>query len=118
MDWLEEYKQAMEQFNFKEPEPLEFRVHYDDSGKITMCSMCDHPKNQQYLVVDRSAYENYFKYYVNVARKKLEKVEVDIGISVKLKKSDHGHAVVKNHAGLVLEKNEEYSNIEYYDTIN
>jgi hypothetical protein len=70
------------------------------------------------LVVDRSVYDNYIKYQVNVARKKLEKIDFDIGISVKLTKSSHGYAVVKNHAGLLLEKDEVYKDIEYYDSID
>jgi len=118
MDWQEEFNQAMEQFGFKEPEPLEFRIHYDDHGKIIMCSMCGHPASDQYLVVDRLVYDNYLKYQVNVARKKLEKIDIDIGISVKLRKSTHGYAVVKSHAGLLVEKDEIYNDIEYYDSIN
>jgi hypothetical protein len=81
--------------------------------------MRNHPENTQYLIVDQEIYDNYFRYTVNVSRKRMEKVALDLGISVKLKKSDHGYAVVKHHAGLLLEKDEKYSgDIEYYDTSN
>lgn len=99
-------------------EPIEYRIHYDDTGHITMCSMQNHPENTQYLVVTKELYDNYSRYYVNTERKCLEKVVLDLGISVKLKKSDHGYAVVKNHAGLILEDGESYANTEYYDTTN
>jgi hypothetical protein len=38
------------------------------------------------------------------------------GFSVKLKKSNQGYAVVKNHAGILVENHEDYTDIEYYDT--
>ena len=60
-------------------------------------------------------YENYTHYRINVEKKKLEKVVFDPRISVKLKKSDSGYAVVKYHAGLIIESDEIYENIEYYD---
>ena len=116
MNWDEEFAAAMASFEFNNPETLEYRIHYNNHGDITMCSMQQHPDNTQYLVVDFATYENYFKYRVNVARKRLEKIDTNLGISVQLKKSDHGHAVVKNHAGLLLEDHETYTDIEYYDT--
>ena len=115
MSWEEEFNTAMASFGTIVPEPLEYRIHYDEFGNITMCSMQQHPKNTDYLVVDKKAYDNYFKYRVNVSRKRLEKVAVNPRLSVKLKKSDHGYAVVKNHAGLLIETNDNYEDIEYYD---
>ena len=120
MDEIEKFFKELQQILDTVPtpkiEPLEYRIHYDDIGNITMCTMQQHPNNQQYLVVDKATYDNYFHYCVNVKRKRLEKVAQTMGNSVKLKKSDHGYAVVKNHAGLIIENNEEYPNIEYYDT--
>ncbi len=118
MDWNEEFALAMASFGNTVPEPLEYRVHYNTAGDITMCTAQQHPKNTQYLVVDCDAYENYFRYRVNVSRKRLEKIDINLGISVQLKKSDKGYAVVKNHAGLLLEDFETHPDIEYYDTTN
>lgn len=119
MNWEEEFQKAYNSFPKIVEEPIEYRIHYDSTGKITMCTMRNHPENTQYLVVDQETYDNYFRYTVNVSRQRLEKVALDLGISVKLKKSAHGFPVVKNHAGLILEKNEHYSgDIEYYDTPN
>jgi hypothetical protein len=83
-----------------------------------MCSYQNHPASEQYLVVDQKIYENYIYYRINVEKKKLEKVVFDPRISVKLKKSDSGYAVVKNHAGLIIESDEYYKDVEYYDSTN
>lgn len=117
-NWQEEFEQAMKSFGIIIPEPIEYRIHYDDTGRITMCSMQQHPTDTQYLVVDRDLYDHYYQYKVNVQRKRLEKIAIDLGIRVKLKKSDSGYPVVKNHAGLIVESNEPYKDIEYYDSIN
>jgi len=117
LSWEEEFNQAIASFGpYKESEPIEYRIHYDDTGHIIMCSMQNHPNNQQYLIVDKQSYDQYFRYRVNVKRKTLEKIVIDHGIRVKLKKSNHGFAVVKNQAGLILDADEEYIDIEYYDT--
>ena len=118
MSWEEEFNQAMASFGVITPEPIEYRIHYDDTGRITMCTMQQHPKDTQYLIVDRDLYDHYYQYKVNVERKRLEKIAINLGIRVKLKKSNHGYAVVKKHASLILESNETYLDIEYYDTIN
>ena len=55
---------------------------------------------------------------LGLEKKKLIKVEVDLGIRVQLKKSNAGFKVVKNHAGLILESDETTENIEYYDSPN
>lgn len=95
-------------------EPIEFRIHYDSNENITMLSMQQHPTDTQYLVVSKEEYENYYDY--KIVNGKLKKIDNRIGFSVRLKKSDSGYCVVKNHAGIILE--EEYNNVEYYDTIN
>lgn len=91
---------------------LEYRLHYDHAGKIYMCTMVDHPDNQEYLVVDKETYDNYFRYWVKDGR--LEKVALGPDYMLKLTMSDHGYQVVKNHAGLILEDQETYHQTEYY----
>ena len=119
MSWEEEFNAAMIALGGQiVAEPIEYRIHYDDVGNITMCSMQQHPDTVQYLVVDKETYDNYAKYRVNVIKKKLEKVAIDPGGSVKLKRSNQGYAVVRHHAGLLLEPNETYKDIEYYESNN
>lgn len=95
---------------------IEFRLHYNDDGDIVLCSMSNHPESTQYIVVDRTTYDNYFRY--QVVDKKLVKIDQTTRYSVQLQKSTQGFPVVKGHAGLVIEPNEEYKDIEYYDRIN
>ena len=118
MSWEEEFKQALISFGAIVPDPIEYRIHYDEFGKIIMCSMQNHPIDTDYLVVDEKTYNDYAKYSVNIAKKQLEKVAIDPGISVQLKRSDQGYCVVKNHAGLILEQDETYKNVEYYAADN
>lgn len=114
----EEFLKALSGFDPIIPDPVEYRLHYNDLGDIIMCSYQNHPDNTQYLIVDQETYNDYVKYRVNVAQKKLEKVVFDLGISVKLKRSSRGYTVVRNHAGLILESDEEYKDIEHYEAIN
>jgi len=117
MNWQGEFEAAMKSFGFIEPEPVEYRFHYDEFGHIIMCSTQNHPKDTEYVVVNKEQYDNYYKYAVDTQTKKLKVVVAsDPGVSVQLKRSDQGYCVVKNHAGIILEKHEEYKSVEYYDT--
>lgn len=93
-------------------EPIEYRIHYD-GNIITMCTMLNHPDTNQYLVVDRETYDNYFSYII--VNGKLKKIDNNPGYSVQLVKSSQGFQTVKNHAGIVLEDTETYINTEYYE---
>jgi hypothetical protein len=97
-------------------ELIEYRIHYDTAGNITVCTMQDHPDDTQYIVVSKDEYDNYFRYYV--VDNKLKKIDRNPGNSVQLTKSDSGYLVVKNHAGIVLEPGEIYADTEYYDRTN
>ena len=119
MNWQEEFDAAMKSFGIKQPEPVEYRFHYDEFGHITMCSMQNHPENTEYVVVNKEQYDDYAKYAVDIKTKKLKVVVVlNPGVSVQLKRSTKGWRAVKYHAGIVLEDNEAYVSVEYYDTNN
>lgn len=99
------------------PDPvIEYRIHYNDDGEITMCSMQEHPESNQYIVTDKETYEMYFRY--RVVKGKLELIKHDNGMMSSLIKSTKGFQVVRNHAALLLEQNEIYNNTEYYDSRN
>jgi hypothetical protein len=49
-----EFLEAMQKFEVIIEEPREYRLHYDSSGGIYMCTQQNHPKNTDYLVVDES----------------------------------------------------------------
>jgi len=117
MNWQEEFEAAMKSFGIKEPEPIEYRFHYDEFGRITMCSMQNHPADTEYLVVTKEQYADYAKYTVDIKTKKLKVVIAsNPGVSVQLKRSNQGYAVVKQHAGLILEEGESFLEVEYYES--
>lgn len=117
MDWNEEFLKALASFDNPIDEPLEYRLHYDDEGNIILCSMQQHPQDTKYLVVDKQTYDNYFRYRYNKTKKQLEKIDIYTHLNVKLKKSSQGHKVVKGHAGIVLEPDESYQKVEYYQDV-
>jgi len=95
---------------------IEYRLHYNEDGDITMCSMVDHPESTQFVVVDKTVYDDYFRY--RIVKGQLVKIDHDAGYRVKLEKSSTGFCVVKDHAALLVEPNETYNHIEYYATRN
>ena len=95
---------------------IEYRIHYNDQGDITMCSMVDHPDSEQYIIVNKKEYDEYYKY--NVVKNKLKLIDHNPGYYVQLKKSDSGYKVVKNHSGLLIEPVESFDDIEYYASTN
>jgi len=96
-----------------EDEPIEYRLHYNESGDIYLCTMVQHPELTQYVVVDKDIYNNYHKYHV--VNGLLEKIIQKNGVVLSLVKSNVGYRVVKNNAALLIEENETYTDIEYYD---
>lgn len=116
---MNSHDELLKAFELIKPLPvleLEYRLHYDDQGNITMCTMQQHPDATQYIVVTKEEYHNYYRY--RIENKKLKFVDTGSNYSVQLKKSDSGYLVVKNHAGLILEPDETFGDTEYYDTNN
>lgn len=108
----QEFLKAFNSITLFVEEPIEYRIHYDGNN-ITMCTMQNHPDTTQYLIVDKDTYDNYFSY--NIVDGKLKKIDTNPGYSVQLVKSTQGFQTVKNHAGILLENDETYTNTEYYE---
>ena len=107
-----EFLKAMEQFAPIVEVPREYRLHYDAKGGIYSCTQQNHPKDTEYLVVDEKTYLEYYKY--QVVNGKLKIIDFNPEYRVQLASSTQGYAVVKGHAGILLE-NETYNDVEYYD---
>jgi hypothetical protein len=108
--WLE-----VEQLITPVPElNLEYRLYYDEDGNITGCSMQNHAEGN-YIVVSKEEYDLYFHY--RIVKGRLVKIDHDAKYRVQLVKSNTGFAVVKGHAGLLIE-DEAYTDIEYYARTN
>lgn len=95
--------------------PVEYRLHYDEDGKITQCTMRNHPANTMYLVVTEHEYANYFRY--KIQNKILKLVAIDSGHRIQLIKSTSGYEVAKHHASVILQPGEHLLYTEFYDTI-
>ena len=107
---------ALQSMVVTEDPPIEYRLHYNAAGDIVMCSMQQHPESESYLVVTKEQYDLYHRYCV--VKGKLTLIEHDAGTRVALVTSTTGFAVVKNNAALLLEDNETFNDIEYYDYRN
>lgn len=94
-------------------EPIEYRLHYNELGEIYLCTMVQHPEATQYVVVNKETYDNYHKY--RVVNGLIEKIVHQNGIFLQLAKSNKGYRVVKNNAALLIQDDESYPDIEYYD---
>jgi hypothetical protein len=116
MNSLSEFEKAWAMLKPVVEEVKEYRLHYNELGIITMCTMQNHPKDTTYIVVSQDEYDNYFRY--TIVDGKLKKIDTGLRYSVQLKKSNSGYLVVKNHAGLLIEPDETFSETEYYDTAN
>jgi hypothetical protein len=112
MNSIDEFLKAIQSLPQPKNIELEYRVHYDNEGNIFMCSMQQHPDNTQYIVVSKNEYDNYFRY--KVVNNQLKMIDNATGYRVKLTSSTQGYRVVKNHAGIILEPNEQYLTVEYY----
>lgn len=111
-----EFLKAFELIKEIVPEPLEYRFHYNENGDIYLCTMQQHPDNTQYIVVTKEEYANYYNY--RIVDNKLKLIDRSPKYHVQLKSSNQGYQVVKNHAALVLEPGEAYSDTGYYERIN
>ena len=97
---------------------IEYRLYYNEMGEIYLYAMLeqDYPADGMYIIVDKLTYEKYGRYcVVNGA---LKEIDLRVGNRVHLIKSDHGYRVVAGHANIVLDDNETYSDIEFYEQIN
>lgn len=116
MNSTNEFLLALSQLQPLVQEPIEYRIHYDSTGNIIMCTMQQHPTDTTYIVVSKYEYDNYFRY--TVVDNKLKLIEMNPEQHVQLKKSTTGYKVVKNHAGLIVEPGETYDDVEYYERTN
>jgi len=91
---------------------LEYRLYYDTTGRPTVMASHDYPSGNDYIVITREQYEQP-NYNVRVVNGRTV-VDTRDHFHVQLKRSNTGVAVVRGHAGLVLE-NDHYEEVEYYD---
>jgi len=98
---------------------VEYRAYYNDRGEIvSVCSESkDTPMAENSIVIPVEVYEKSHKFLV-INKQIVAKFSEDLGIRPALIKSKTGFKVVKNNPALLVEKEENYTNIEYYDYRN
>jgi len=101
----------------KELEPAEYRLYYDEGGNIRWASVRNHPTDIEYdyIIVPKEVHEEHNKYRINLKTLKTELIPIDSGLHVMLVKSTKGYKVIKHHANLLLENEDNYQGeTEYY----
>lgn len=97
----------------------EYRLYYNTDGTIIGLWESDHPEDNNYIVLDDPGlFYSANTLLLRVQNKKLILLDPREPARTRLKKSTAGFTVVKNNAALILEANETYSEIEYYDRTN
>lgn len=94
----------------------EYRAYYDADGWITGFAGSGFPKNQDnWIHIPRELYITHTWNHLRLVDGKIIKIEPTYNWHFPLTKSTKGFKIVKNHAGIILEKDEQYSDVEYYD---
>lgn len=111
----------VEEYDRRRPKLItEFRIYYDEEGRVTMYCETDHPADSNYIVIDNP--DVFFK--TNTSKLRVINGELKIidtrPTRTHLAKSTTGQPVVRGMAALALTPTEQYQDIEHYDrkTIN
>jgi hypothetical protein len=116
----EEVARLVEEYDSKRPKIIkEYRLYYNTDGTIIGLWESSHPVGDNYIVLDDPGlFNNSNTLMLRVHDKKLIVLDPRASLKTRLKKSTQGFLVVQGHAALILEQNETYSKVEYYDRTN
>lgn len=97
----------------------EYRWYYNDNGHVIMCvsNSADFPAEGKFIVVSREIYDLPHRFTIKNQVPELNKTD-GIQLTAPLKKGTTGFAVVKNNASLLIEDDEQYNLVEYYEYRN
>lgn len=94
----------------------EYRLYYNNDGTIVGLWENSFPETGNYIVLDDpGVFYHTNTQLLRVKNQKLTVLDPREPNRARLKKSNQGFRVVKGNAALVLESQEEYKDIEYYD---
>jgi hypothetical protein len=114
--WEEVFK-LVEEYDSQRPKLLkENRLYYNTDGSIIGLWETGHPIGDNYIVMDDPGiFFHSNTHLLRVQNKKLVVLDPNDPNRARLKKSTQGFKTIKGHAALVLNDNEVYQDIEYYD---
>jgi hypothetical protein len=97
----------------------EYRLYYDEVGNIIGLWETGHPENNNFIVLDDpSVFYHNNTSLLKVKNKKLVVLDPQAPQRIRLQKGRSECRVVQGHAALLLEPNENFEKIEYYDRTN
>jgi hypothetical protein len=94
----------------------EYRLYYNTDGTIIGLWESGHPEGDNYIVLsDPGLFYSSNTLLLRVQNKKLIVIDPREPLRTRLKKSANGFKVVRGHAAVIVEQDETYLEIEYYD---
>jgi hypothetical protein len=97
----------------------EYRLYYHADGTIVGLWESDHPDGDNYIVLDDpGVFNSSNTLMIRVQNKKLVVLDPQALLKTRLKRSNQGFPVVRGHAAVIVEQDETYNQIEYYDRTN
>ena len=117
--WEEVFK-LVNDYDSKRPQiTRENRLYYNSDGTIVGLWETSHPAGNNYIVLeDPGLFFHSNTHLLRVKDDKLILLDAHLPSRARLKKSTTGIKTVKGHAGLVVELEEIFHDIEYYDRTN
>lgn len=101
------------------PPHEEYRAYYREDGWVDFLTGSGFPDAGQYIRITKDEYVNNPTWAnLKVSGGRIIKVDIRPRFRVQLCKSNTGYKVVKGHASLLLEPEETYDTVEYYDKRN
>lgn len=117
--WDEVFK-LVEEFDAQRPVVRkQNRLYYNDDGSVIGYYETNHPAGDNYIILDDP--NIFFKnntHLLRVKNKKLTLLDVKRPNKVRLKRASSGFSTVKGHSAILLEQNETYNEVDYYDYQN
>lgn len=96
----------------------DYRAYYDAEGCVTGFAGSGFPDGDNWISIDRELYITHNWTNLHVVDGKIVYIAPVYYYHFSLTRGTKGVKVVKYHAGLVVESDEEYTDIEYYDKRN
>ena len=94
----------------------EYRAYYDDTDKILYTTANHFPTdNNNWIKITKSQYQTLECQWLWIENGKIVEHKPNYNHYFSLISSTKGVKIVKNHAGIVVEDGEEYSDVEFYD---
>lgn len=116
-DFWEEVARLVAEYDAKRPQIIiEHRLYYNEDGTVIGLWESNHPEGENYIVLDEPGiFYSSNTHWLRVQNNKLVILDPKAPLKIRLKQSNQGFRVVKGHAALILNQDENYNEVEYYD---